>query len=99
MQILDCTLLQPAYVKISDYSPVDINAEALREFTMFVYIDYYKKDIVLVDTDGWAGDRAELRKAIWTYLATKRRPIVIPNRPEEGFDKMRPETYMNNEDQ
>ena len=107
MEILNCTLLQPAYVKVLDVLPgcshllehgIETKKE-MHEYNMFVYIDHIKKDIVLVDADGWTGPQYQLRKAIYDYVTSKRRPNVVPNSPQEGFAKMRPETYINNEEE
>lgn len=102
MEILDYRVVLPAFVTIQDV--VEIveqytyeSRKETRQYNMFIYIDHANKDVILVDTDGWLGDREDLRKKIYGHIASQRRPSFVPPTPSEGFTKLKPETYMNNE--
>ena len=102
MEILDYRVVLPAFVKIRDVVQVASQStyevrEETREYNVFVYIDHSNKDVMLVDTDGWLGDRGELRKAIYAHIMAQRRPAFVPPSPSEGFTKLKPETYMKND--
>lgn len=100
MEILDYRVLLPAFVTISDIVKIGSEytseiVEEARKHNMFVYIDHANRDVILVDVDGWLGDREELRKVIYNHIMSKRTPSFVPPAPSEGFTKLKPETYVN----
>lgn len=88
MEILDCRVVLPAFVNVKHEEVV---------YNVFVYIDHMNKDVIIIDDDQLLCDKAELRKAIYAHIVAQRRHLFVPPTPSEGFTKLNPETYMNNE--
>lgn len=86
MEILDYRVVLPAFVNIQHED---------RVYNVFVYIDHVNRDVIIIDDDELC-DKGELRKAIYAHIMAQRKTPFVPPTPSEGFNKLKPETYMNN---
>jgi hypothetical protein len=85
MEILGMQFLLPVVVKYRNSSD--------EENTVFCYIDQVTKEVMLVDTE----PDAELQQAVQQYLKLQQKPRPLPVVPSEGFRRMTPDDYINEE--
>lgn len=86
MEILGMKVMLPAVVKYRmDSGLLD---------TVLCRFDPATGEVVI--DDDLVDNKSELQKLIGKFVISKRVKSIIPPMPAEGFDKLKPETYMNN---
>jgi hypothetical protein len=85
LEILGMDILLPAMVHYRTGSG---------EHTAFCYINQMTGEVTVADE---VAHQQELQKAILAYVKGQRRSRTTPPVPDEGFQRMDPKTYMNND--
>jgi len=74
MEVLDIRLLLPAMVSFKKDD---------KEYSVFVYVDQLKKDIIVPDVDGIDVDA--LKVAFGKFFNSKNKVVKVPPLPEGNF--------------
>jgi len=86
IEILESRVVLPAFIF---YKENGVEKEA------FIYIDQLAGDVIIPDPD--MEDVAEFKEKILKHMKIGFTPVKVPPMPKEGFKKLNPEDYLNEE--